>query len=196
MTQSQAHGGYLCRLDGLDAAAIPSFARQALTVDGQSPDGAGLLVSVHKKVVRFAYDAPHTYGRRGAQWYGRHHALAALLSQASGSTVHVYVFDPDELEQVITYGAGRRVGGETLRYEEAEVDVDELSEAAFEALRDRWPMAHLGRLLGLSRAELLRLPFAKSVLIRLDAEGFPSLEQLLGANGPGRGRSGKPPPRR
>jgi hypothetical protein len=178
MTQGEAHGGYLCRLDGLDAAAIPTLARQALLADGQNPDATGLLVSVHKEVVRFAYDAPYTYGRRGAQWYGRYHALAALLSQASGSTVHVYVFDPEELEQVITYGAGRRVGGETLRYEEAEVDTDDLSEAAFEALRDRWPMAHLGRLLGLSRLELLRLPFARSVLIRLDAEGLPSLEQL------------------
>jgi hypothetical protein len=178
MTQGQAHGGYLCRLDGLETAAIPTLARQALKADGQNPDTAGLLVSVHKKVVRFAYDAPHTYGRRGAQWYGRNHALAALLSESSGSTVHVYVFDPEELEQVITYGAGQRVGGETLRYDEAEVDVEELSDQAFEALRERWPMAHLGRLLGLSRLEVLRLPLAKSVLIRLDAEGLPSLEQL------------------
>jgi hypothetical protein len=178
MSQGEAHGGYLCRLDGLDGAALPALARQALTTDGQSPEGAGLLVSVHKQVVRFAYDGPHTYGRRGARWYGRHHALAALLSKAYPSPVHVYVHDPDEVEQVITYGAGRRVGGETLRYDEVEVEAEGLSEAAFEEVRARWPMGRLARLLGLTRAELLRLPFARSVLIRLDAEVVSSLDPL------------------
>jgi hypothetical protein len=58
------------------------------------------------------------------------------------------------------------VGGETLRYEDVEVDEDELSEEAFDRLRERWPMGRLGRLLGLARPELLRLPRARSVLIR------------------------------
>src|SRR5262245_15040428 len=111
MRQSEAHGGYLCQLDGLDGAALPGLARQALATEGQSAEGAGLLVSAHKRVVRFAYDGPHTYGRRGARWYGRHHALAELLSRAYPSPVHVYVYDPDDLEQVVTYGGGRRVGG-------------------------------------------------------------------------------------
>jgi len=179
MARSQAHGGYLCRLESLEGTTLPRLAREALEVDGQPSAGAGLLVSVQKKVVRFAYDAPHTYGRRGALWYGEHHALAARLSVVFGATVHTYVFDPDALEQVVTYGAGRRVGGDLLRYEDAEVDDDELSEEAFEALRERWPLGHLGRLLGLSRAELLRLPYASSMLIALDSEAGPELAPLF-----------------
>jgi hypothetical protein len=184
MGRADAHGGYLCRLDGLEGGALPRLGREALAADGQEVEGAGLLVSVFRKVVRFAYDAPHTYGRRGAQWYGRHHSLAARLSTHYGASVHAYVFDPDELEQVVTYGAGRRVGGETLRYEEAEIDSDELSEEAFETLRDRWPMARLGRLLGLTRDELLRLPYARSVLIRLDGDAVPALDPLWLEAGP------------
>jgi len=177
MSKSEAHGGYLCRLETLEGGDLPRLARESLEADGEPTEGAGLLVSVLRKVVRFAYDAPHTYGRRGAQWYGKHHALAARLSTAFGVTVHAYVFDPDELESVVTYGAGHRVGGETVRYEDAEIDDEEISEEAFEALRGRWPMAHLGRLLGLTREELIRLPYARSVLMPLDADAGPGLEQ-------------------
>ena len=179
MSRSQAHGGYLCRLETLDGGELPRLARESLEADGQSSEGAGLLVSVVKKVVRFAYDAPFTYGRRGAQWYGKHHALAAQLSTAFGVTVHAYAFDPEELEQVVTYGAGRRVGGETLRYDEAEIEDDALSEEAFEKLRARWPIGHLGRLLGLDRQELLRLPYARSVLIPLDEGATSGLGKLF-----------------
>jgi len=179
MPRSEAHGGYLCRLESLEGGDLPRLARDALEADGEPSEGAGLLVSVVKKVVRFAYDAPHTYGRRGAQWYGQHHALAERLSTAFGVTVHAYVFDPDELEQVVTYGDGHRVGGETLRYEEAEVEDDASSDEAFEKLRERWPMGHLGRLLGLARSELLRLPYARSVLIPLDVDAAPALEPLF-----------------
>ena len=179
MPRSEAHGGYLCRLESLPGDLLPRLARESLESDGEPSEGAGLLVSVVKKVVRFAYDAPHTYGRRGAQWYGMHHALAARLSTALGTTVHAYVFDPDELEQVVTYGAGQRVGGETLRYDEAEIEDEALSEEAFEKLRERWPMGHLGRLLGLGRSELLRLPYARSVLIPLDEDAPALLEPLF-----------------
>jgi len=179
MSKSEAHGGYLCRLETLEGGDLPRLARESLEADGQPAEGAGLLVSVLKKVVRFAYDAPHTYGRRGAQWYGKHHALAARLSTAFGVTVHAYVFDPDELEQVVSYGDGHRVGGETLRYEEAEIEDEALSEAAFDKLREGWPMGRLGRLLGLGRVELLRLPYARSVLIPLDLEETPALERLF-----------------
>jgi hypothetical protein len=179
MSRSQAHGGYLCRLETLDGGELPRLARESLEADGQTPEGAGLLVSVVKKVVRFAYDAPFTYGRRGAQWYGKHHALAARLSTAFGVTVHAYAFDPDELEQVVTYGAGNRVGGETLRYDEQEIEDDALSEEAFEKIRARWPIGHLGRLLGLERSELLRLPYARSVLIALDEEATAGLGALF-----------------
>ena len=182
MSRSQAHGGYLCRLETLDGGALPRLARESLEADGQTPEGAGLLVSVVKKVVRFAYDAPFTYGRRGAQWYGKHHALAARLSTAFGVTVHAYAFDPDELEQVVTYGAGNRVGGETLRYEEVDVDDEELSEEAFDKLGEHWPMGRLGRLLGLARPELLRLPRAQSVLLPLDVDAPAVLEPLFGGH--------------
>jgi len=178
MGKAEAHGGYLCRLDGLDGRALPAIAREALSQDEEASEGTGLLVSVSKKVVRLAYDAPFTYGRRGARWYGRHHALAERLSVHCGVAVHAYVFDPDELEQVVTYGAGHRVGGETVRYEDAEIDDEDISEEAFEALRNRWPMAHLGRLLGLTREEILRLPYARSVLMPLDVEAGPGLEPL------------------
>ena len=179
MTRADAHGGYLCRLDTLEGGELPLLARESLEADGQPSEGAGLLVSVVRKVVRFAYDGPHTYGRRGAQWYGKHHALAARLSTTYGTTVHAYVFDPDELEQVVTYGGGHRVGGETLRYDEAEIEDEALSEEAFEKLRERWPMGRLGRLLGLDRSELLRLPYARSVLIPLDVDAAPTLEPLF-----------------
>jgi hypothetical protein len=184
MARSEAHGGYLCRLESLEGGELPRLGRLSLEEDGQPSEGAGLLVSVVKKVVRFAYDAPHTYGRRGAQWYGRHHALAARLSTAFGVSVHAYVFDPDELEQVVTYGGGRRVGGETLRYDDAEVDDHELSEEAFEEVRERWPMGRLGRLLGLSRAELLRLPYAPSVLVPLEVDAPPALAPLFAGLAP------------
>jgi hypothetical protein len=179
MARSEAHGGYLCRLESMAGEELPRLARESLEADGQQSDGAGLLISVVKKVVRFAYDAPHTYGRRGAQWYGKHHALAARLSTAFGVTVHAYVFDPDELEQVVTYGGGQRVGGETLRYDDAEIEDDALSEEAFEKLRQRWPMGRLGRLLGLARAELLRLPYARSILVPLESDAAPTLEPLF-----------------
>ncbi len=184
MARSEAHGGYLCRLESLPGAELQRLAREALESEGEAPDGAGLLVSVAKKVVRLAYDAPHTYGRRGAHWYAEHHALAARLSTALGATVHAYVFDPDELEQVISYGGGHQVGGETLHYEDAEVDDEDLSEEAFERLRERWPMGRLGRLLGLRRAELLRLPYARSVLLPLDVDAPAVLEPLFTGHAP------------
>jgi hypothetical protein len=184
MPRSEAHGGYVCRLESLEGGELPRLARESLEAEGEPSEGAGLLVSVVKKVVRFAYDAPHTYGRRGAQWYGTHHALAARLSIAFGVTVHAYVFDPDEMEQVVTYGDGHRVGGDTLRYEDAEIDDAALSEEAFEKVRARWPLGHLGRLLGLARPELLRLPYAPSVLIPLDVDAPPLLEPLFHAEQP------------
>ncbi len=179
MPRSEAHGGYLCRLESLEGGELPRLARESLEADGQPAEGAGLLVSVVRKVVRFAYDGPFTYGRRGAQWYGEHHALAARLSTAFGVTVHAYVFDPDALEQVVSYGGGHRVGGETLVYEEEELEDDALTEEAFDKLRERWPMGHLGRLLGLTRPELLRLPYARSVLLALDGDAPPALEPLF-----------------
>jgi len=65
MPRSEAHGGYVCRLETLEGGRLPRLGRESLEADGELSEGAGLLVSLVKKVVRFAYDAPHTYGRRG-----------------------------------------------------------------------------------------------------------------------------------
>ena len=159
--------------------------------EGSPPEG-GLLVTVsrRRKVVRLAFDAPHTYGRRGARWYSEHHALACSLSQVTGVTVHAYVFDPEAYEEVIAYGNGRRVGGERVVYEDVELPEELLvepggedcaQEQAFERLRSRWPLGHLAYVFGLTRDELLRLPRAEGVLLPLEgtADAAAALGQLL-----------------
>ena len=158
--------------------------------EGSPPEG-GLLVTVsrRRKVVRLAFDAPHTYGRRGARWYASHHALACSLSRVAGATVHAYVFDPEEYEEVIAWGNGRRVGGDRVVYDDVELP-DELSEGlqgdaaqqeAFERLRSRWPLGHLAYVFGLTREELVRLPRAQGVLLPLEggADAAQALGQLL-----------------
>jgi hypothetical protein len=166
----EAHGGYLLRAESLEGVDLRTLARDALERDGERTSSGGLLVSVSapEKLVRLAYDGPHTYGSSGARWYRHHHALAAALSLALPVTVHAYAFDPDVLEGVTTYGNGAQVGGETVLYEELDVDVEELSDADFEALREKWPLGRLARLLGLDRARLLRLPYAPGVLVSLE----------------------------
>lgn len=164
-----AHGGYLFRAETLEGLDLQALARAALREDGLSPDVSGLFVSLdrEKRLVRLAYDGPHTYGPAGADWYRHHQALAAALSLAQDGAVHAYAFDPDRFESVTAYGEGAVVGGETLLYEEQDVEVEDLSEEAFEALRQRWPMGRLARLLGLSREALLRLPYAEGALLPL-----------------------------
>jgi hypothetical protein len=164
-----AHGGYLVRAETLEGLDLPGLARAALESDGQSPASADLFVSVDplRRLVRLAYDGPHTYGPAGAEWYRQHQALSAALSLALPGTVHAYAFDPDRFEAVTAYGGGTAVGGETLLYEELDLDLEDLTEADFEALREGWPMGRLARLLGLSRDELLRLPYAPGVLVPL-----------------------------
>jgi hypothetical protein len=168
-----AHGGYLLRAESLDGLDVQTLASGALLRDGQSPATAGLFVSVDagRRLVRLAYDGPHTYGPAGADWYRRHHALAAALSAELEGTVQAYAFDPDRFEAVTAYGGGAVVGGETVVYEELDLEVEELSEADFEALREGWPMGRLARLLGLSREELLRLPYAHGALLPLSLSG-------------------------
>jgi hypothetical protein len=164
-----AHGGYLFRAESLEGLDLQPLAREALQADGVSPASSGLFVSldVDRRLVRLAYDGPHTYGPAGADWYRSHQALARALSGALPSTVHAYAFDPDRFEAVTAYGGGAVVGGETLLYEEQDLEVEELSEAAFEEERQRWPMGRLARLLGLSRQELLRLPYVPGALLPL-----------------------------
>lgn len=158
------------------------IAREALRMEGENPANASLQISVisRRKVVRLAYDAPHTYGRAGAQWYSGHHALAMLLSAEARLTVHAYVLDPD-FEEVVGYGNGRKVGGELLRYEDADLgEDDDLTDADFEKLKSRWPLGHLAYVFGVTRNELLAMPRNPSALLPLDGTiSADSLSHLL-----------------
>lgn len=165
----EAHGGYLCRFEDVEVTWLQQVARSALLEDGQKTTDVGLQVTVlgGPGLVRFAWDAPFTYGRAGARWYLSHHALARRLSEHLKTALHVYVFDPDELEQVMAYGNGHRVGGELLRYVDVDFD-EEDDDAAFEKLKSKWPLGHLARVLGVAREELIRLPRQATVLIELE----------------------------
>jgi len=168
-----AHGGYLLRPQGLQSADLVDLAREALSLEGEDPGEAAIQVSALRTgVLRVAYDAPFTYGRRGAHWYRDHHAFARAASQRSPAPVHVYAIDADVFETVWTYAGGRNVGGESVRYDELEMDFgdeDGLDVTAFEAMRAEWPVGHLGQILGVNRDELLHLPWSESVLLRLAA---------------------------
>ncbi len=182
----ESHGGYLCRLDSIDARAIVRMARRALPMDGVTDRGeVSLLISAlpERKVVRFAYDAAFTYGRRGARWYEHHHALARLLSRELGAPVHAYVLDSDDLEAVQSYGNGHPVGGERLSVVDAELPegLDELDDAAFERMKEKWPLGHLARVYGVSRRDLVRMPrAARGVLVDLDSPRTADLDAADG----------------
>lgn len=160
----------MCQYSDVDAAWLQHIARLSLEEDGQSAEDTGLLVTVlgGPGIARFAWDAPFSYGRQGARWYLTHHALARRLSEHLGVTVHAYAFDPDEVEQVIAYANGRRVGGELLRYEAADLPDDEDDDKAFEKLQQKWPLGYVARVLGIDREELLRIPRKSSALIELN----------------------------
>ncbi len=178
----ESHGGYLCQYEDVDVAWLQNLARQALVEEGQSSDETGLLVTIMggPRVVRFAWDGAFTYGRPGARWYLTHHALARRLSEHLRQTVHAYAFDPDEVEQVVSFAEGRRVGGELLRYEEVELPDDEPDDEAFARLQARWPLGHLARVMGVAREELLRIPRQSTALLELSRTLEPRpLWQLL-----------------
>ena len=167
---SRSHGGYLCRYDDLDVSWLQLIARQALHDDGQSWESCQLSVTVlgASQLVRFAFEAPFTAGRRGAQWYLSKHSLARSLSEHLRMPVHAYTLIADELEQVTAYGNGRRVGGELLSYDDVEMpDLDD--ERAFEHMQAGWPLGHLARVLGVSRDTLIRLPKTPSTRIDLES---------------------------
>ncbi|AKQ64883.1 hypothetical protein A176_001795 [Myxococcus hansupus] len=182
----KAHGGYLVRLESFGGLELLRLAREALSLD-RAMGATGLMVSVNRrrKVVRLAFVGPFTEGRQGAHWYAAHHALARLLSRAANVTVQAYVYDPDEGEEVLAYGNGRRVGGDRVVYEDVELPVplDEMDDAAFKYMQERWPMGHLAYVFGLTRKELLRLhrvsPSHELALEGHDAEGEAFLEALL-----------------
>lgn len=169
----EPHGGYLGCLDGVQTGMLVQLARHALAIDGQSSRDCALLVSLHSdgRLARLAYDAPFSYGRRGARWYQAHHALAKLLSETAVHTFYAYMFDPEEEEQVLTFSEGQYVGGERVRYQDAHLTEDEegeLDEVAFEKLKARWPLGHLGTVLGTTREELLHLPRVRTVWLPLE----------------------------
>lgn len=164
----ESHGGYLCQYEDVDAAWLQRLAREALEEDGQAAEDAALLVTVlgGPRIARFAFDGPFTYGRAGARWYLTHHALARRLSEHLGVTVHAYAFDPDEVEQVVAWADGRRVGGEVLRYEDAELPDDE-DDGAFQKAQAKWPLGYVARVLGIRREQLLRIPRQATAFIDL-----------------------------
>lgn len=164
-------------------------AREALQLDGAS-GATGLQVSVNRrrKVVRLAYVAPFTQGRPGAHWYAAHHALPRLLSRAANTTVHAYVYDPDEGEEVIAYGNGRRVGGERVVYDNVDLPEgrpEDLDEAAFLHMQSRWPMGHLAHVFGLSRQALLKLPVSGPVQVLGLEDSTADVEAVLESLLPG-----------
>ncbi len=165
----ESHGGYLCQFQNVDAAWIHHLATEALIEEGQSPNDVALLATVlgGPRIIRFAWDAPFSYGRRGARWYMTHHALARLLSVHVNVAVHSYAFDPQQVEQVSTYAEGHQVGGETLYYEDTELPEDVEDEQFFRKLQSKWPLGHLARILGIARGELLRAPRQSTAWIDL-----------------------------
>lgn len=178
----EAHGGYLLRVESLAAIDWVQLGREALAQDGESPHEVGLTFSMipRRKVVRVAYDAPFAHGARGARWYVDHSAFAKIVSARLGITVHAYAIDPDAFEEVIGYGNGRRVGGESLRYENAEMpDDDELDDAAFARMQAKWPLGHIAYVFGVTREDLIRLPRTAMVLLPLDGAEPPALSELF-----------------
>src|SRR5260370_25707032 len=154
---STAHGGYLFRLERLSASRLTALAKEALVLEREQIPGRSILVSlVHPaRIVRLAYRARFTERSNRARWYLTHHALARLLSSDLSSAVHVYALDPEELEEVTSYGKGRRVGGERLEYDQLELPEGEgggLSDAAFHLGKKPRPPAPPTPTLGMDRA--------------------------------------------
>ncbi|HLL52232.1 MAG TPA: hypothetical protein VK447_01715 [Myxococcaceae bacterium] len=178
----KAHGGYFCRLEALDARVV-RLAREAFEVDGGTGDGTTLRVSVipRRRVVRLAYETPELEGEAGARWYEGHHALPRMLSRELNVTVHSYVLMPDEFEQVTAYGAGRRVGGELLRYDDVDIPGcgETMSDADFEKLKSRWPLGHLAYVFGVPRAMLLGMASQQCYRVALQAGDPEELANVL-----------------
>lgn len=160
-----AHGGYLCRVENFDSVDLASLAREALRLDGGADAGGLELSWIRKrKIARLSFDL-QARGGAGPGWFESHHALAKLLSVHLGATVHAYLLDPAWGEQVAAYGAGRRVGGEQLRYADVDLALDELDDELFEELQSRWPLGHLAYVFGVSRAQLLSLGTTPPALV-------------------------------
>ncbi|MCY1080125.1 hypothetical protein [Archangium lansingense] len=162
------------------------LARRALVEDG-APADSWLTVCVYRrrKVIRLALDGPHSAGRRGSHWYSEHQAFARLLSKEAGITVHSYVYDPQEYEEVMAFGGGQNVGGERLSYDEVELPEcldGEFDDEAFARMQERWPLGHLAWVYGVERELLLqlhRMQGTRLVLNGSEPESERPLEHLL-----------------
>ena len=133
-----------------------------------------------------AIDAPFTYGRRGARWYEIHHALARLASRELGTVVHAYVYDADEMEQVISWGNGARSAASGCTSKTSRLPTTGARRRSrSRQLKDRWPLGHLARVYGVTRSELVRMPrSAHGALLDLrkpDLEEIARLRMLLPA---------------
>lgn len=180
----RAHGGYLCRLEALDARVL-RVAREALELEGEVARAALRISAIpRRRVVRLAYEAPHLTGEQAARWHEAHCALPRLLSRELNVTVHSYVLLPGEYEEVAAWGAGRRVGGERLRYDDVDVG-ESLDDAAFEKLKARWPLGHLAYVFGVTREALVKLPWQDGLEVPLD--GSDASDRLSGVLPPSAG---------
>ncbi len=182
----EAHGGYLIRTESLGGLRLMELARQALVEDGASAE-TQLSVSVYRrrKIIRLALDGPQSAGRRGSHWYSDHHALARLLSREMGITVHAYVYDPQEYEEVLAFGGGRHVGGERVLFDQVELPEcldGEFDDEAFARMQSHWPLGHLAWVFGVNRELLLqlhRMQGARLMLNGSEREAEPPLDHLL-----------------
>ncbi len=183
-TQLESHGGYLIRVESLGSLPLRALAQQALAEDGAPLDTVlSLSVYPRRKIVRLALDSALTAGRQGAHWYSTHHALARGLSRTLGITVHSYVYDPQEYEEVMAFGAGQNVGGERLLYDAVELPEcldGEFDDEAFARMQAHWPLGHLAWVYGVERELLLQLHRMQGTRLMLNGtESERPLEHLL-----------------
>lgn len=185
-------GGYFLRLESFAGLDLPGLARQALAIEGVPSDGVSLRVSAHRKrrVVHVTLEAspqpaPPLAGACRARWFSEHPTLARLLSCQVEGAVQSYALEPDRFEEVFTWAAGRRVGGERLEYATVELSAEaEADDQAFARLQQAWPLGHLAYVFGLPRAGLLELTRSPGEVFSLGEErGGERLEGLLPAGG-------------
>ena len=179
-----AHGGYLVRVESFRGLDVAGLARACLALEGVATRGVSLHVTTHpkRKVVRLAYKGGAIpTGSAGARWHSEHQQLAGQLSLRCGAAVQAYALVAGAFEEVVSYGDGRRVGGERLEY--ADVDLPEeamVDDEAFAKLQRTWPLGHLAHVFGLTRELLLGLAGLRGLSIPLDGrEGREDLDSLL-----------------
>lgn len=170
-------------MESLRNLDVVGLARSVLLLEGLEPAAVSLQLSVHprRKVARLAFrGGPPFEGLAGVRWHAEHHLLASQLSLRSGAAVQAYAVLPGEFEKVVTYGNGRRVGGERLSYDDVDLTEDQASDdQAYALLQRSWPLGHLAHVFGLSRDALLALASRPGLLLGLDGQESVDLDALL-----------------